>query len=206
MNETCKNSRMMTQHIHIFLLTGVLLLLSATVRAQNVAIKSNLLYDATATVNAGVEVGLSSRWTLDLSGNYNGWSHSHDRKWKHWLVQPEARYWLCNRFAGHFFALHAHGGQFNVGHLKNSLSLLGTDFSLLSDNRFQGWFLGGGIGYGYALPLGRHWNAEFELGIGYAYTRYDRFECAGCGKKMEKDKSHHYFGPTKAAISLVYLF
>ena len=43
------------------------------VYGQKFAVKSNLLYDATATINLGVEVGLSKKWSLDLSGNYNGW-------------------------------------------------------------------------------------------------------------------------------------
>lgn len=73
------------------------------VNGQNVAVKTNLLYDIAAyTANAGVEVGLAPRWTLDLSANYNGWTLSHDRKWKHWLLQPEARYWFCDRFCRTF--------------------------------------------------------------------------------------------------------
>lgn len=39
--------------------------------AQEVAIKSNLLYDATTTLNLGVEMGLSAKSTLDISANYN---------------------------------------------------------------------------------------------------------------------------------------
>jgi hypothetical protein len=131
---------------------------------------------------------------------------SNGRKWKHWLAQPELRYWLCDRFAGHFFALHLHGGQYNVGGLKNGIKFLGTDFSKLGDYRFQGWFAGAGIAYGYTWILGKHWNLEAELGFGYSYTNYDTFECAGCGKKVEEGKDHHYVGPTKAAINLVYLF
>ncbi|WP_156148710.1 DUF3575 domain-containing protein, partial [Bacteroides intestinalis] len=34
----------------------------------------------------------------------------------------------------------------------------------------------------------------------------DRFQCLGCGKRIETDKPHHYVGPTKAAINLVYVF
>lgn len=176
------------------------------VSAQQVAVKTNVFYDAFSTVNVGAEIGLAPRWTLDLSGNYNGWNMSHGRKWKHWMVQPEARYWLCDRFAGHFVGIHAHGGKYNVGGLKNGISFLGTDFSKLTDSRFEGWFVGAGAAYGYAWILGRHWNVEAEIGIGYAYTRYDRYPCAVCGDKLESDKPHHYFGPTKAAINLVYVF
>ena len=183
----------------------ILLLTLIGARGQNVALKTNLLYDATLTVNAGIEVGLAPRWSFDLSGNYNGWAVN-EHKWKHWLAQPEVRYWFCDRFAGHFVGLHLLGGEYNFGNIKNSLNFLGTDFSELTDHRHQGWYVGAGIAYGYSWILGRHWNLELELGAGYVYTRYDVFECQGCGKKVEEDKSHHYVGPTKAAINLVYEF
>ena len=187
---------------------GVLAFLLVTligVRGQNVALKTNLLYDATLTVNAGIELGLAPRWTFDLSGNYNGWTIN-DHKWKHWLAQPEVRYWFCDRFAGHFVGMHLVGGEYNFGNIKNSINFLGTDFSDLTDRRHQGWYAGAGIAYGYSAILSRHWNLEFELGVGYVYTRYDVFECQGCGKKVEEDNPHHYVGPTKAAVNLVYNF
>ena len=84
--------------------------------------------------------------------------------------------------------------------------LMGSDLSRLSDHRYQGWFVGAGVGYGYAWILNRHLNLEAEIGVGYAYTRFDKFQCEGCGKKVETGRSHHYVGPTKAAVSLVYLF
>lgn len=186
------------------LLMGIFFYLNA--RGQDVVVKTNLLYDATATINAGVEIGLAPKWTLDLSGNYNGWTMSDNRKWKHWMVQPEARYWFCDRFVGHFLGIHAHGGQYNVGGLKNGISFLGTDFSNLSDLRYEGWFVGAGVGYGYSWILSKHWNFEAEIGVGYAYTRYDSYPCGTCGEKQDDNKSHHYFGPTKAALNLIYSF
>ncbi len=186
------------------LLLAAMLCATVAARAQQVAVKSNLLYDIAAlTANAGVEVALAPRWTLDLSANYNGWTLSHERRWKHWLVQPEARYWFCDRFVGHFLGVHALGGQYNIGGVKNHISFLGSDFSKLSDRRYQGWFVGAGIAYGYAWILGRHWNLEAELGVGYIYTRYDSYPCASCGKKLAEDRPHRYVGPTKAAINLV---
>lgn len=188
------------------LLFALALFFTQEVKAQQVAVKTNLVYDATANVNAGIEVGLAKRWTLDVSGNLNAWDMSHGRKWKHWFVQPEFRYWFCDRFSGHFIGMHLHGGQYNVGGLKNSIEFLGTDFSKLGDHRFQGWFAGAGLAYGYTWILGRHWNLEAEIGFGYSYTKYDKYECVGCGRKVEEDKDHNYVGPTKAAINLVYLF
>ena len=189
------------QLVVLFFLLGTIV----STKAQNVALKTNLLYDATLTVNAGIEVGLAPRWSFDLSGNYNGWAVN-GHKWKHWLAQPEVRYWFCDRFAGHFVGMHLLGGQYNMGNIENSINFLGTDFSRLSDRRYQGWAVGAGLAYGYAFILGKHWNLELELGLGYAYTRYDIFRCEGCGKKVLEDTPHHYVGPTKAAVNLVYGF
>lgn len=195
----------MRSKYYILLLFGLLVQFGA--KGQNdVAIKSNILYDLTATISAGIEVGLAPRWSIDVSGNFNAWTMKNDRRWKHYLVQPEVRYWLCDRFMGHFLALHLHGGQYNFGGIKNSINFLGTNLSNLTTHRYQGWFAGAGIGYGYAFVLGRHWNLEIEAGIGYAYTVFDEFECAGCGRKVNTDLNHHYFGPTKLAVNFVYLF
>ena len=173
-------------------------------KGQNVGIKTNLLYDGFLSPNLGVEVGLAPKWSLDLSGQVNFWNVN-DHRWRHWLFQPEARYWFCDRFSRHFIGVHALGGQFNVGNIKNNINFLGSDFSKLSDNRYQGWGIGAGVAYGYAFILGLHWNLELEIGFGYAYLKYDKYECHTCGHK-EGSNHHHYVGPTKAAINLVYVF
>lgn len=98
-----------------YLLFIAITMLIVPVKAQNVAVKTNILYDALLNVNAGVEVGLAPRWTAEISADYNSWTLSHDRKWKHWFLQPEVRYWFCERFSGHFVGAHLIGGQYNVG-------------------------------------------------------------------------------------------
>lgn len=175
------------------------------VRAQNWAVKTNVVYDATATVNAGVEVGLAPKWTLDVSGNFNAWSKNESTKWKHWMVQPEARYWFCDRFSRHFIGAHLIGGAFNFGNINNNLSFLGTDFSVLSDMRYQGYAYGAGVAYGFAFVLSEHVNLELEGGLGYVYLDYETFRCADCGRKVGEG-THHYVGPTKLAVNLVFIF
>lgn len=78
--------------------------------------------------------------------------------------------------------------------------------SKLKDYRYEGWFIGAGVAYGYAWALSKHWNLEAELGVGYIYSKADKFNCAQCGDKLEDDKAHNYVGPTKAALNLVYVF
>lgn len=174
--------------------------------SQKVAVKSNLLSDFWLNPNLGLEVGLAPKWTLEVDGQFNAWTLSNNKRWKHWAVQPGVRYWLCDRFGGHYFGAYMHGGQYNAGGINVNVNFLGTDFRKLENTRYQGWFVGGGVSYGHAFMLSRHWNLETEIGIGYSYTHYDRFRCAGCGKKIETNKPHHYVGLTKAAINLVYLF
>ncbi len=196
----------MKQTICAWIVTTILICTCQSASAQDVALKTNALADAFMNPNLGIEIGLAPKWTLDITGEYNGWTLSHGRRWKHWAAQPEARYWFCDRFSGHFLGIHAHGGQYNIGGIDGRVNFLGTDARKLKDTRYQGWFVGGGIAYGYAWILGKHWNLEAEIGIGYSYTRYDRFKCTGCGKKIETDQPHNYIGPTKAAVNLVYLF
>ncbi len=181
-------------------------LLSPSAKAQTAAVKTNIILDATATLNAGLEFRFAPKWTIDLSGDLNPWTFTGDKKFKHWLFQPELRLWACDAWAGSFFGLHALGGQFNVGGFDIDADFLGTDWRLLKDRRYQGWMAGAGLGYGYAWILGRHWNLEAEAGVGWVHSWYDTFRCAGCGKRIATDDQHDYFGVTKLAVSLVYLF
>lgn len=70
---------------------------------ERVAVKTNLLYDALYNANLGIEFSVAPHWSVDISGNYNGWKLSHGRQWKHWMLQPELRYWLKDKnMRGHF--------------------------------------------------------------------------------------------------------
>jgi len=168
---------------------------------QEMAVKTNLLYDATGTVNLGAEVGLAPQWSVDLSANYNAWDFAHHRKWRHLLIQPEVRYWFCNRFNGHFIGLHAHWNKFNIAHAKMPFGL----WKEVRHRRYEGDLWGGGFSYGYHCPLSKHWGLEAVIGIGYARVHYKKYPCATCGRLL-KEGNKNYFGPTKAALSFVYLF
>ena len=99
------------KNIHILIaLSAVLFFNGAAARAQSFAIKTNLLYDVTTTANIGIEFGLAPRWTMDISGNYNPWNLPSGKLIKHAKVQPEARFWFCDRFSRHFLGIHALGG------------------------------------------------------------------------------------------------
>lgn len=184
-------------------------LFSSTAFAQEVGIKTNLLYDATTTINLGMEFKIASQWTMDISGNYNPWTFSDDRKMKLWLVQPEARWWICERFNGHFVGVHALGGQYNIGGMlpwgfKNGKMMGFIKNENIMENRYEGWTVGVGASYGYHWILGRRWGLEATIGLGYAYFNYDKYKCEHCGEKL-KSGHQNYFGPTKIGVSLIYM-
>ena len=170
--------------------------------AQVAGVKTNLIVDATTTMNVGLEIATAPKNTLDLYVNWNPWKPGGGRLIKHLLIQPEYRFWFCEKFAGSFLGVHLHGGLFNMAGVKLPFNM----YPGLRDNRYEGEFIGGGVSYGYQWVLSKSWNLEANVGAGYAYINYDKYQCGNCGKRLEKDRDKHYFGPTKAALSIVYVF
>ena len=121
---------------------------------------------------------------------------------------PSLRLWTCQRFAGHFFGVHALAGQFNVGNIPipENVRILGVHWGTLADSRYEGWGFGAGLAYGYALPIGKHWNMEFEIGAGALYIIADSFDCDICNRPKEQNIKKLLPTLTKASINIVYLF
>ena len=165
-----------------------------------VGIKTNLLYLATTTPNVAVEFGLAPKWTLDIAAGLNPWTLN-DRNGgiRHGLIQPEARYWFCQRFEKHFIGLHGIYGDYQIADI--DLAPFGND---LTGKRYDGWGVGAGISYGYHLPMSSRWSWEFTVGVGYIYLEYNQYNCGACDTNLGKFKKD-YFGPTKAGISLIYM-
>lgn len=184
----------------------------ATLSGQKFAVKSNLLYDVTTTINLGVEFAFSHKVTMDVSGNYNPWKFG-DARWKHWLVQPELRYWFCDKFNGHFIGLHGHYAEYNVGgfdFVPTLGAITGKGFvggtsvkDSLKDNRYQGYLWGAGLSWGYQWILGDRWNLEATIGGGYARMKDKKYPIADCGDMIRK-KSYDYWGLTKVGVAIIF--
>ena len=168
----------------------------STVNTQKVAISNNLLMDGMGSANFGVEFRTGVRTTMNIPASLNLWSFSDNNKFKHFAVQPEYRWWVCQPFVGHFWGVHAHYALYNVGGI--------GPFKAIKDNRYEGWLVGAGVSYGYSWLLAPRWSLEATVGVGYAYMDYDRFKCGKCGQ-FEKHASKHYFGPSKLGLTLVFL-
>ena len=180
-------------------------------QAQQVALKTNLLYDASTTPNIGLEMGVGKKHSMQVFYGLNPFKFGHndvatpdvdERKFlKHWIINPEYRYWFCHRFNGSFVGVHAFGGEYSASNIKMPLGW----WKELRDHHFEGWYIGGGISYGYQWVISQHLNFEAAIGLGAAYINYEKFKCANC-KSKEGSGDKTYVGPTKAALSLVYMF
>lgn len=158
------------------------------------AVKTNVAYLAATVANLGVEYSFGKHYSVDLPIIYSPYTVARSYRLRFLAVQPEFRYWLGSPMEGHFFGAHLNIGAFNI--------------SVDKKNRYQSpdGFYGVGLSYGYALPFGRHWGAEFTIGAGYVHTKYDTYYSIPNGARYEKGTPYNYWGLTKVGINLVYLF
>ena len=182
----------------LFLL--LLLFRLADLHSQTLAVKNDLLTGALSSPNLSVEVKLSDRFTLEAGFHYNPFPAGGDKRWKHWFVQPELRYWMCQPFGGHFFGAHLMYGVYNAGDMKLPLGL----FKGGRSSRYEGDFLGLGVSYGYHFILSPRWSIETSLGVGFLHIGYERYRCLHCGEQTGGGYKN-FIAPTRAAVSLVYL-
>lgn len=199
------------------------LLCSAPLWSQTASIKTNLLGWATTNVNLGAEFGVARKSTIQVFGSLNPWEFGDEKHFHAWVVEPEYRYWFCEKFNGHFIGVHLLGGQYNAKNMNFPLKSLiigstiydNEDGTTVNDKGWpdltgtnagrhaEGWFAGAGITYGYQWMLSKHWNLEASIGVGYAYSQLTFY--GRCDRIIDKRKLH-YVGPTKAAVSIMYMF
>jgi len=164
---------------------------------KRTAIKTNLLYDITATINAGVEFEVAPNWSIDVSANYNPIKGK--TSLNHFMIQPEVRRWNTEVFKGHFFALNVMYGSYDFKKI---------DFNLDGNKkrRYDGNSFGVGLGWGYDWNIGKNLNLEVEAAVGYFYNKFDQYANAEDATPSWPDRVRHQIYPSKLAVSLVYIF
>ena len=162
------------------------------------ALKNNLIYDAALVANMGLEISLSRHFALDLPFTFRPYTISNNYRMRTLSIQPELRYYFKQGGKGHFFGIHGNLAYYNVVTPYNTR----TRFQ---DRDGKHPLYGGGISYGYSLPLRKNsrWGVEFTIGVGYAYLDYDCFYNVHNGAWFTKD-TKHYFGIEKAGITIYY--
>ena len=183
----------MTVRKCVFLLC--LLAVSATVSAQRLAVRTNLLSDALLVPSVGAEAMLTERWSLCVDGAWMPLRQGSSHFWRTWHVQPELRYWavagLAGPFVGGFWQLRG----YNVG---------GLPFSHLRDSRSQGTMWGGGVTAGWHQILSTRWSLELSAAVGYARLDYDHYDSPR-SRVVSSSEHKGYLGLLNGGVTLVYI-
>lgn len=181
-------------------LLAIFLLMTPSMKAQQVTVSNNLLYDALLTPNLRVGLRLSPHWSMGVTGGYRPWPTSDNvsTKWRHLLVSPDVRYWTDSVNVHHFFGVNLIYSHYNLANLKFPFGL----YKGFQKERREGDLGALGAFYGYSWPLGRHWNLEALIGAVVGYAKYDRYACGKCGTKIGDDG--RWFVLPQAAINIVF--
>lgn len=165
-------------------------------RDEILYLRTNFLSPLT---NFGVEYCINDTWSIGAD-YYFPWAFrnpNHKNCVQLLGGQIEGRYWIGdryyhNRLEGQSIGVYLSGGYYDFGR-----NYTGN----------QGEFVSAGVDYLYSLPIcNDKLHLEFTIGIGYLYSYvkpYEVLEDGGLAYKLGYTKNFHWFGPTKAGVSLV---
>lgn len=162
------------------------------------AVKSNLLYDAAVLPNIGVEAYLGKQWTV-LGDWFYTW-FKNDNTHRYW--QGYGGYLGLRKYFGakakeHPFTGH-HAGLYGLM-LTHDVEWGGRGYQM------PHWGFGGGLEYGYSAPIARRLNLDFSIGVGFQDGKYYKYDPVDNHYVWRSTHHRHWFGPTKAEVSLVWL-
>jgi hypothetical protein len=188
------------------------------------ALRTNLLYDATLSPNLGAEVRVDSVWTVGINVGLNAWDidKAKNKKWRHVLVSPNVR-----RYFGHksdtlcvygysnglykvlrdsvvthrmqYFEGNIIYSHYNVGNTRIPFGL----YDAVKHHRLQGDLLALGGKYGYSWMLARNWRIEAEAGVAVGYAWFKEYDCDHCGNYY--GKGDRIFLLPQLGINVVYI-
>lgn len=169
-------------------------------------LKTNMLFDALAVPNLGVEFYLGKNISIAAQWMYGWWDNRPKNYW--WRIyggELDLRWWFGRQahekpLTGHHFGVY--GGvvtyDFELGKTGYMGGLPGK--TLWDRCNYQA-----GVEYGYSLPVTKRLNIDFTIGIGYFGGKYIVYEPNGKCYEWQETRMRNWFGPTKAEVSLVWL-
>ncbi len=165
-------------------ITFILICVATTVtHAQYTAVRVNALALATGTLNAGVDVAMTEKLSLDISAMWSPTIHNAT------YLSTGVRRWRFEPNVGWFY-----GGHGAVARYKK-------------DDKIA--FIGGvGTSIGYSWILSSRWNFSLEGGIGLFYV-HDKWlvpDTSYLEDIIIRHRNRIIAAPSKAEVSFSYLF
>ena len=151
--------------------------------AQYTSVRVNTLALATATLDAGVDVAVSPKWSVGASAIWSPLlNHST-------ALSLNAKRWRFEPNVGWFWGMHLASARYKV------------------DNKI-GWAVGGGSSIGYSWILTKRWNFSLEGGLGVFYL-HDRWlvpDTSPLEDIIIRHRKRVMLLPSKLEVSFSYLF
>ena len=176
----------------LMLLLPLFALAASTASAQYSAVRVNALGLATGTLHAGVDVPVSEKWSVDVSGYWNPISTENLRA-KVLGAAVGVRRWRSEPHTGLFWGLHATAACYRVGN---------------RHDRYNGWTAGIGPTVGYAWKLAGRWRFSLEGGLGVYYMDDTRWKPhpSPVEDVLLRHRRRIVLAPAKLETSFSYLF
>lgn len=174
------------------------------VNPKNIALKTNVLFDAASALNIGVEMPIGDRVSV-VANYYFPW----------WQIQSKDITIEC--IAGTLEGKWWFGDRSRLGLLEGFNAGIYTGagyYDLQWGNGLQGeFFIMGGASAGYAHEIARNLHLEYNLGVGYLKTDYRPYSPVSNTEfgdiKVRKYpwsvRRQIWLGPTKLEVSLVWM-
>ena len=163
------------------------------------SVKTNAVGWAMAMANAAVEFDFARHWSLSVPIYYSALNYfTPTIKFRVLATQPELRYWLRGDNSGFFAGAHFGVASYNIAVGGNKR---------YQDHNGTSPALGGGISFGYRLPLtdNQKWNIEFVVGVGGYKAHYDTFHNVENGRFIGS-YTKTYWGVDNVGVNVSYRF
>lgn len=177
-----------------------------TLKPFYMALKTNMLFDILAVPNISAEFYLGKNLSVVANWMYGWWKT--DRTHRYWRIYGgdlAMRWWFGSKahekpLTGHHLGVY--GGVLTYDFEWGGRGYMGGLPGHPLWSRYNHYF---GVEYGYSLPVSRRLNIDFTLGLGYLGGEYREYIPIDKCYVWQATKYRHWYGPTKAEISLVWL-
>lgn len=173
---------------------AIMMMVSQTpLKAQRMALTSNLLEDAVLTPNLGLDIVVSDRQSFAFDVSYAPYKLTEKFHNKHMAIRAGYKYWFSQALYAHYISIDGVVSSSDV-----RIGNLGA----------RDEYIGLGVGYGYSFIISKRLNIVPNVGIGFAYgSRYDGTDHMVKPNEGVQATSRTGFKPilTRLAITIQYV-
>lgn len=163
-------------------------------------VTTNMLYDAAMTPNIGLGIKIADRFTVQADWMFARWNNREKRRyWRIYGGDLEVRYRVGRNIkgsplGGHYIGVYGSLACYDFQAGRRHTGILSDKYNYAVV-----------LSYTYSLPISRHLNIDFNLGVGYLWGRYKKhIPIDDCDVWLSTHKLD-WVGPTRIGVTLVWL-